>query len=321
LRSDDDRRWLAAAARLAQRGIPLARPNPAVGALIVKDGKVISRGWTQPGGRPHAEAVALAAAGAAANGAMLYVTLEPCAHQSRRGPACADLVAASGLARVVIGCGDPDPRTAGLGIARIREAGIAVELLESGECKASLSGYLTRTDKGRPEVTLKLALSEDARLAPPPGEGQWLTGEVARAHVHAWRAKMDAILVGSGTLRADNPRLDVRLPGIEERSPARWLLTHVTPPQGWQALPSPQAIAGMQGVQHLMVEGGAGAARAFLDAGLVDRLLLYRAYRELGGEGPALPDLTRAALASDPRWHLVDTRPLGNDSVDLYERA
>ncbi|MBX9643764.1 MAG: bifunctional diaminohydroxyphosphoribosylaminopyrimidine deaminase/5-amino-6-(5-phosphoribosylamino)uracil reductase RibD, partial [Novosphingobium sp.] len=234
---------MAAAARLAGRGVPLSRPNPAVGALIVRQGKVVAGGWTQPGGRPHAEAVALAAAGQAAQGATLYVTLEPCAHQSQRGPACADLVAASGLARVVIGCGDPDPRTAGQGIARIQAAGIAFDLIDSGECAASLSGYLTRAHKGRPEVTLKLALSEDARLAPPPAEGQWLTGETARAHVHAWRAKMDAIVVGSGTLRADQPRLDVRLPGIEHRSPERWLLTHGAAPPGWHALPTPQAIA------------------------------------------------------------------------------
>lgn len=319
--SDPDLRWLAAAARLAGRGTPLSRPNPAVGALIVNQGKVVARGWTQPGGRPHAEAMALAAAADLARGATLYVTLEPCAHRSQRGPACADLVAASGLARVVVGCGDPDPRTAGQGIARIGAAGIAAELLESTECKASLSGYLTRAHKARPEVTLKLALSEDARLAPPPGEGQWLTGETARAHVHAWRAKMDAIVVGAGTLHADQPRLDVRLPGIEDRSPARWLLTHGTAPEGWQALPSPHAIAGLDGVQYLMVEGGAETARAFLEADLVDRLLLYRAHRAVGGEGPALPELTRAALEADSRWNRIDTRPLGNDSVDLYERT
>ena len=319
--SDPDRRWLAAAARLAARGIPLSRPNPAVGALIVKDDRVISRGWTQPGGRPHAEAVALASAGEAARGATLYVTLEPCAHHSERGPACADLVTASGLARVVIGCGDPDPRTAGQGMARIQAAGIAAELIDSPECRASLTGYLILRERGRPHVTLKLALSEDARLAPPPEEGQWLTGEVARAHVHAWRAKMDAILVGTGTLKADHPRLDVRLPGIAERSPARWLLTTGTAPQGWQSLPSPQAIAGLDGVQYLMVEGGAGAARAFLDAGLVDRLLLYRAHRTVGGQGPALPELSRAGLEANPAWRLTDTRPLGNDSVDLYERS
>jgi diaminohydroxyphosphoribosylaminopyrimidine deaminase / 5-amino-6-(5-phosphoribosylamino)uracil reductase len=168
-------------------------------------------------------------------------------------------------------------------------------------------------------VTLKLALSADGRLVPPPGEGQWLTGEAARAHVHAMRARMDAILVGRGTLEADAPRLDVRLPGIENRSPARWLLTHGCAPEGWQALPSPEAIRRMDGVQYLMVEGGAGAAHAFLSARLVDRLLLYRAPREVGGSGPALPELTEAALAHNPAWHLADTRQLGNDTVQTYE--
>lgn len=319
--ADPDNGWLAAAARLAARGVPLSRPNPAVGALIVKDGRVIARGWTQPGGRPHAEAAALAAAGAAAHGATLYVSLEPCAHRSARGPACADLVAASGLARVVIGCGDTDPRTAAQGIARIAAAGIAVDLVKSAECAASLAGYLTRQRLGRPHVTLKLALSEDGRLTPPPGESQWLTGPVARAHTHAWRARMDAILVGRGTLAADDPQLDVRLPGIADRSPARWLLTRGDAPTGWQALHDPREISGMDGVQQLMVEGGGGAARAFLAAGLVDRLLLYRAPRTVGGLGPALPELTREALAASSHWHRTDSRPLGNDTLDVYEHS
>lgn len=314
-----DRRWLDAAARLAARGAPISRPNPAVGAIIVRAGRVVGRGWTQPGGRPHAEAVALAQAGAAAAGATLYVSLEPCAHPSPRGPACADLVAASGLARVVIGCADPDPRTGGSGAARIAAAGIAVEQVESPACATSLAGYLTRTRLGRPEVTLKLALSEDGRLTLPPGRGQWLTGEVARAHVHAMRAQFDAILVGRGTLAADAPRLDVRLPGLEARSPQRWLLTSGAAPAGWQALASPADIAALAPAQTLMVEGGAAAARAFLSAGLVDRLLLYRAPLKIGGNGPALPELTAAALAADPCWTRTDQRQLGKDSLDVYE--
>ena len=317
--TDEDRRWLAAAARLARRGIPLSRPNPSVGALVVKQGRVIARGWTQPGGRPHAEAGALAAAGTAAAGATIYVTLEPCAHASARGPACADLLAASGAARVVSGCGDPDPRTAGQGIARLRAAGIEAELVGCLDCANSLAGYLTRTVKHRPHVTLKLALSADQRLRPPPGEGQWLTGPEARAHVHAWRARMDAILVGRGTLEADAPRLDVRLPGLEARSPERWLLTSGAAPLGWRALTSPEAIAGMGKAQYLMVEGGAQTARAFLAAGLVDRMLLYRAPREIGGAGQALPELGEAALAAGPDWTCTDRRMLGNDTLTVYQ--
>lgn len=317
--SAEDRRWLDAAARLGARGQPLSRPNPAVGAIIVRAGQVIGRGWTQPGGRPHAEAVALDQAGTAAAGATLYISLEPCAHHSPRGPACADLVAASGLARVVIGCADPDPRTAGAGAARIAAAGITVEQIDSPACMASLAGYLTRARLGRPQVTLKLALSEDGRLTLPPGEGQWLTGAIARAHVHAMRARMDAIVVGRGTLAVDAPRLDVRLPGLESRSPARWLLTSGAAPAGWQALASPADIAALAPAQSLMVEGGAATARAFLAAGLVDRLLLYRAPLTIGGAGPALPELTEPALASNPRWTRTDHRQLGNDTLHVYE--
>lgn len=316
--ADTDNRWLAAAAALAARGWPASRPNPSVGAILVRDGRVVARGWTQPGGRPHAEAAALAAAGEAARGATLYVTLEPCAHQSDRGPACADLVGRAGLARVVVGCLDPDPRTAGAGIARLRSAGVPIDLIEHPDCRRSLAGFLARCARGRPEVTLKLALSADCRLAPP--EGQWLTGEIARAHCHAWRARMDAILVGRGTLEADNPRLDVRLPGLADRSPARWLLTQGEAPPGWQRLASPQDIALLAPAQYLMVEGGAKTAQAFLDARLVDRMMLYRAPQTVGGNSAALPELAADNLTASLHWQLVDSRPLGNDRLDVYER-
>lgn len=312
-------RWLAAAAALAARARPLSRPNPGVGAIIVRQGRVVARGWTQAGGRPHAEAVALATAGDAARGATLYVTLEPCAHKSERGPACADLVSASGLARVVVGCMDPDPRTAGAGIARIREAGIQTEFLPSAACARSLSGYLTSKRLGRPEVTLKLALSLDGCIAMASGESQWITGAEARAHTHVQRARADAILVGGGTLRADAPRLDVRLPGLEDRSPQRWVLTRGDVPEGWNALPSPEAISGMEGVLHLFVEGGAGAATAFLAAGLVDRLLVYRAPILVGGR-PALADFGLSGLAqAHGRWRMTERRQLGSDTLEVYD--
>ena len=316
----DDARWLAAAASLAARARPLSRPNPAVGALLVRDGKVVGRGWTQAGGRPHAEAEALARAGDAAKGATLYVTLEPCAHASARGPDCAGLVAASGVSRVVIGCEDPDPRTAGAGIARLRQAGIAADLAQCPASRASLSGYLALRRLGRPEVTLKLALSLDGCIAMARGESQWITGDAARAHCHAMRAKADAILVGGGTLRADSPRLDVRLPGLETRSPQRWVLTRGVAPEGWQALPSPEAIHAMADVQYLFVEGGAGAAAAFLKAGLVDRLLVYRAPILIGGGLPALGDIGLSRLAdAHGRWKLAERRTLGSDTFEAYE--
>ena len=320
--SDDDARWMAAAASLAARARPLSRPNPGVGALIVQQGRVVGRGWTRAGGRPHAEAIALEQAGPAARGATLYVTLEPCAHRSERGPDCAGLVGASGLGRVVIGCGDPDPRTAGAGIARLREAGMAVTTLRSAEAVASLSGYLLQRQQGRPEITLKLALSLDGCIALANGESQWITGQEARAHAHALRARMDAILVGGGTLRADAPRLDVRLPGLTARKPDRWVLTRDPTPDGWNALARPEDVHAMADVQYLLVEGGAGAAAAFLRAGLVDRLLIYRAPILLGGGRPGVGDIGLAHLAeAHGQWREVERLQLGKDTLEVYSRT
>lgn len=316
--SDAD--WLDAAAALALRGRPLSRPNPAVGALIVRDGCMIGRGWTRPGGRPHAEAEALAQAGEAARGATAYVTLEPCAHTSARGPACAHLLRDAGLARVVVGCTDPDPRTAGAGIALLQSAGIAAELLPSPAAARSLEGYLMRTRAGRPHTTLKLATSLDGCIAMADGTSQWITGPEARAHGHAMRARADAILVGGGTLRADAPRLDVRLSGLEQRSPARWVLTRGAAPEGWQAASA--AAADFGDAQYLLIEGGAGAASAFLAADWVDRLLLYRAPILLGGGRPGLGDIGLSSLAdAHGRWQLTDRRRLGSDTLDVYDRT
>lgn len=315
--SDTD--WLDAAAALAARGKPLSRPNPAVGALIVKQGRVIGRGWTQPGGRPHAEAGALAQAGDAARGATAYVTLEPCAHDSPRGPACAHLLREAGLARVVIGCEDPDPRTAGSGIALLREAGIMAELLPSPASLRSLEGYLTRARHGRSHTTLKLATSLDGCIAMADGTSQWITGPEARAHGHAMRARSDAILVGGETLRTDSPRLDVRLPGLEARSPARWVLTRGTAPDGWKAIADPAASFG--DAQYLLIEGGAGAAAAFLAADRVDRLLLYRAPILIGAGRRGLGDIGLTSLGNaHGRWALTDRRRLGSDTLDVYDR-
>ncbi len=314
---------MAAAAALAERARPLASPNPGVGALVVKDGVLAGRGWTMPGGRPHAEAVALAMAGGAARGATLYVTLEPCAHVSPRGPACADLVAQAGLGRVVIGMRDPDPRTAGDGIARLEAAGAKVTVLGWEAAALGLSGHATWLAKGRPHVTLKLAMSLDGCIATATGESQWITGAAARAHGHRERARADAILVGGGTLRADNPRLDVRLPGLEARSPRRVALTSGEVPQGWLAIRAPEAIAELEGVRYLMVEGGAQTASAFLAAGLVDRLLVYRAPVLLGGGTPAVGNIGHDTLeaAFADRLVLQERRLLGSDTLEVYQRG
>jgi len=311
-----------AAAAIAMRGRPLARPNPAVGALLVKEGRVVARGWTQPGGRPHAEAMALAAAGDAAQGATLFVTLEPCAHVSERGPSCTSLVAKAGLARVVIGCEDPDLRTAGQGVATLRQGGLAVECLESASARRSLEGYLARAQRGRPHVTLKLATSLDGKIALPSGESRWITGPQARAHTHAMRARADAILVGGGTLRTDAPQLDVRLPGLEDRSPARWVLTRDTAPEGWCAVKDITAPCAFGDAQYLFVEGGAETAATFMAADMVDRMLIYRAPIVLGAGLPCMGDIGLDNLTdAHGRWVHSDQRLLGSDTLDVYERA
>lgn len=324
--NSDDARWLAAAARLGRRGWPKAAPNPAVGAIIVANGRVAGRGWTQPGGRPHAEAMALAQAGGAARGASIYVSLEPCAHNSARGPSCTQLIIDAKPARVIAALTDPDTRTAGTGLARIADAGIAVQTLPCPEAEDALAGYLLQRRLGRPLVTLKLAMSLDGRIALPSGESRWITGEQARAHVHSRRAQADAILVGGGTWRADRPGLEVRLPGLEDRSPRRILLSRGVAPDGVKVINAPQAIAALPDTQHLYVEGGAQAAAAFLRADLVDRLHIYRAPILIGEGLPAIGDLGLGGLelgdlsAAHDRWTLVETRQLGSDTFTAYRR-
>lgn len=317
-----DARWLAAAAALAERARPASGPNPGVGAIVIGNGAVAGRGWTMAGGRPHAEAGALAQAGASARGATLYVTLEPCAHASARGPACADAIAAAGLARVVVGMADPDPRTDGAGIARLQDAGIAVHLARWDPCRLGLGGHWARRALGRPHVTLKLALSLDGCIALASGQSRWITGDVARAHAHRERARADAILVGGATLRTDQPALDVRLPGLGARAPERWVLTRGDAPDGWRAIAAPEAIGTGNQAAYLLVEGGGGAAAAFLAADLVDRLLIYRAPIVIGGGMAGIGDLGLASLAQGHgRWQMTETRNLGPDRLEAYARV
>jgi diaminohydroxyphosphoribosylaminopyrimidine deaminase / 5-amino-6-(5-phosphoribosylamino)uracil reductase len=319
----DDTRWMGAALALATRGVGRTAPNPPVGCVIVRDGHVVGRGWTQPGGRPHAEAMALEQAGAAARGATAYVTLEPCAHVSPRGPACADLLIEAGLMRVVIAVQDPDPRTNGAGIARLEAVRTAVKTRVSrAAAEQVMAGFLSRQQRQRPSVTLKLAVSLDGKIALPDGSSRWITGEEARAHAHLERARCDLIVVGRGTLEADAPRLDVRLPGLEDRSPRRAVLTSGAVPEGWTKLVAPEDIAAIEKVDHVLVEGGAGTASAFLKADLVDRLLLYRAPIIIGAGRDAISDIGLTDLGqAHGRWRLADTRQLGNDRLDVYDRV
>ena len=220
----EDDRWMRLAIALGARGLGRVWPNPAVGCVIVKAGRVLGRGWTQEGGRPHAETMALAQAGGQARGATAYVSLEPCSHHGQTPP-CADALIRAGVARVVVGLSDPDPRVAGRGLAALRDAGIQVtEGICSPEAQRAHRGFLTRVGQGRPMLTLKLATSADGRIATASGESQWITGAQARAWVHGMRACHDAVLVGAGTARADDPSLTVRGLGISHQ-PVRIVLS------------------------------------------------------------------------------------------------
>jgi diaminohydroxyphosphoribosylaminopyrimidine deaminase / 5-amino-6-(5-phosphoribosylamino)uracil reductase len=219
-----DRRFMQLALALGRRGQGRTWPNPAVGAVVVKDGVIVGRGWTQPGGRPHAEPEALARAGEAARGATLYVTLEPCSHVGK-SPPCADAIIAAGIARVVSAIEDPNPEVAGQGHARLRAAGITVDIgLGATEAAHDHAGHFRRIRDKRPHVILKLAVSSDDKIGASGHKPVAISGEAARARVHLLRAQCDAILVGIGTVRADDPLLTCRLPGMEARSPVRVVL-------------------------------------------------------------------------------------------------
>lgn len=227
----DRARWndtalMGLALRLARRGLGRVWPNPAVGCVIVSpdnegQGRIVGRGWTQPGGRPHAETVALAQAGSKARGATAYVTLEPCSHVGKTGP-CADALVDAGIARVVAALEDPDPRVSGRGFEKLRAAGIAVAIgICADEARAVNAGFLSARQAGRPMVTLKLATTLDGKIATSTGKSRWITGPIARAEAHALRARHDGIVVGRGTVEIDDPSLTCRLPGMADRSPVR----------------------------------------------------------------------------------------------------
>ncbi len=317
----DDTRFMGTAIALAERGRARSAPNPNVGCVIVKQGRILGRGWTQPRGRPHAEALALAQAGEEAAGATAYVTLEPCAHESERGPSCASALVLAGIARCVVAACDPDPRTDGKGIARMKSVGMRVDcgLLEA-EARRSMAGWLSVIQRKRAFVTLKLATSLDGCIALASGESRWITGEIARAHGHLERARSNAVLVGRGTFDADAPQLDVRLAGLEDRSPARLVLgSRVV--GGMRPVASPEEAVALPSVLNLLVEGGAQTAASFIEAGLVDRLLLYRAPIMIGRGKPCLGDIGLTSLASAHGcWVRSDTLALGNDVLEVYDR-
>jgi diaminohydroxyphosphoribosylaminopyrimidine deaminase / 5-amino-6-(5-phosphoribosylamino)uracil reductase len=231
-----DVRFMQLALTLGRRGQGRTWPNPAVGAVIVKDGVIVGRGWTQPGGRPHAEVEALGRAGDAARGATLYATLEPCSHFGK-SPPCADAIIAAGVSRVVSAMADPNPEVAGQGHARLRAAGIAVDIgIGAAEAARDHAGHIRRITEGRPHVILKLAVSSDDKIGAAGGKPVAVTGEAARSRVHLLRAQCDAILVGIGTVLADDPLLTCRLPGMAKQSPVRVVLDRALRLPGTSAL-------------------------------------------------------------------------------------
>jgi diaminohydroxyphosphoribosylaminopyrimidine deaminase/5-amino-6-(5-phosphoribosylamino)uracil reductase len=320
---------------LAEQAVGLTDPNPRVGCVILSaEGRLLGAGHTQPAGKAHAEVMALryaAALGHDVRGGIAVVTLEPCSHHGRTPPCCDALIAA-GIARVIAAVEDPNPQVAGQGMARLKAAGLQVELADAATADAARElniGFFSRMQRGRPFVRLKSAISLDGRTALPDGRSQWITGEAARADGHAWRKRAGAVLTGIGTVLADDPRLDVRLvPTAKQplrlvldpqgRMPATARILH--PPgetrvigPGRADLPSLLAELGAQGINELHVEAGPTLSGAFLAVGLVDELLLYQAPM-LIGEGrplatlPALPGLGEAR-----RWRLVEATPVGQD--------
>jgi diaminohydroxyphosphoribosylaminopyrimidine deaminase / 5-amino-6-(5-phosphoribosylamino)uracil reductase len=297
---------LERALELAERGRGTTNPNPVVGAVVVRDGEVVGEGWHERKGGTHAEVAALDAAGEAARGATIFVTLEPCDHHGSQPP-CVDAIVRAGIAKVVVGAKDPTRD----GIARLQEAGIEVELVDLWEARAQNEAWLTWARLGRPFVTYKAAVTLDGRLT-LPGE-RWISGEESRRLVHELRAASDAVAVGMGTVRADNPRLDAR--GVEvPHQPRRLAFGRGPLPAGSElelldgTLEDELARLGRENVQSLLLEGGPTLAGAFFRAGLVDKLLLFVAPM-LSGEGPGM-----VADLPEPLTLLrLSSRPVGQD--------
>ncbi len=339
-------RWMERAIELARRAEGRTAPNPMVGAVIVRDGKVLAEAWHEAPGRPHAEPAALARLGARAPGATMVVNLEPCCHHGRTPP-CTDAILASGIRRVVVGMVDPHPLVAGQGIERLRAAGIevVVGVLED-RCRELNAGYLSRVERGRPLVHLKAAATLDGRIADHQGASRWISGEEARAWAHRMRDRCEAVLVGVGTVLADDPALNTRLPGGRDalpvvldsrlrvprdarlfragRRPVIYTLTDAPRRElpgevvrlpgrpGRVALDAVLEDLAARGIQNLLVEGGATVHRSFLDAGLADRLHLVLAPRILVG-GPGFVGGPPFALAEAPRWRVDEVERLGED--------
>lgn len=352
-----DGRHMRHALALAERGLGTTAPNPSVGCVIVsKAGHVAGRGWTQAGGRPHAETMALSAAGPQARGATAFVTLEPCAHHGQTGP-CAQALIDAGIARVVSACDDPDPRVGGRGHAMIRAAGIELKTgVLRAEAEALNAGFLKRTRTGMPLVTVKIASSLDGRIALANGESQWITGPEARAAGHLLRAAHDAILTGIGTALADDPQMDCRLPGMSGWSPLRAVadsrgrlppearllrnppggkvivftanpkpamanaeIVLVSEPDGSIGIPAMLQDLGARGVTRLLIEAGPQLTTSFLKAKAVDQIVWFRSPRLLGGDARAgVGGLALDKLSDSLNFRRVAVTQWGEDTMETY---
>ncbi|PCJ99841.1 MAG: riboflavin biosynthesis protein RibD [Zetaproteobacteria bacterium] len=356
--SDVDIHHMKSALSLARRGLGRTWPNPSVGCVIVKDMCVVARARTADGGRPHAESQALEQAGILSRGSTLYVTLEPCTHHGQTPP-CVDAIIAAGITRVVIGMRDVDPRVAGKSAAYLEDAGIIVtQDVLNDDCKALNTGFIQRMTQGRPFVTLKMACTIDGKIACASGESQWITGELARRHTHQVRSHHDAILVGIGTVLADDPMLSTRIDGVVH-NPVRIVLDrHFKTPVDGQLVRSANDIPlwilgnkgsdaeGMlrrngamihhcdphdldavlklladQGITRVLIEGGAGIHASFLRHGLCDELLIYRAPTMLGGDAMSMIDAI-GVNTLEQRYGFVrySTQTLGDDVLEVYKR-
>jgi diaminohydroxyphosphoribosylaminopyrimidine deaminase / 5-amino-6-(5-phosphoribosylamino)uracil reductase len=332
--SEADRRYMALALALGRRGLGRTWPNPAVGAVIVKDGVIAGRGWTQAGGRPHAEVEALRRAGSAARGATLYVTLEPCSHHGKTPP-CADAIIAAGVARVVSALEDPNPKVAGEGHARLAAAGIDVDIgIGADEARRDHSGHIRRVRDGRPHVTLKLAISADGKVAAAGRRPIAITGAEVRDRVHLMRAQSDAIMVGIGTVLADDPLLTCRLPGMEKDSPVRVVLDgELRLPVGSRLVRTAREVpVWLIGGSHapsaneqVLTAAGIDVARLASHDGRFDisavlKLLAGRGITRLMVEGgPMLAASLVAADLVDEAVLFRSTRSVGADGIDALE--
>ncbi len=350
-RTDDD--WMGAALALARRGLGETWPNPSVGCVIVKDGRLIGRGRTQPGGRPHAEVMALAQAGEAAVGSTVYVTLEPCSHHGK-SPPCTDALIAAKIARVVVAQSDPNPEVDGL--AALKAAGIEVKIGVCEEQAATVNrGFVSQITASRPFVRLKIAATLDGKIATRTGESRWITGPEARRRVHMMRAECDAVLIGRGTAMADDPMLDVRDLGALN-NPVRvvldsglsmptdmrlitsadristWIVhkTGATPAKAHKAcklieaedLGSALNALGAEGLTSVFCEGGATLAASLLKGGYVDEMVVFTAGKVIGGEGlSAIGDMGIDAITAALKFELKSFEAVGADTMSVWART